>query len=63
MTDRPDPTRRSLLAGVPLGSAALALGAAPAQAAVAEETAPDPRQPRFKTTDRVANFYKLARDS
>ena len=63
MTDRPDPLRRHLLAGVPLASASMALGAKPAGAAetVGPADPPDPRQPRFETTDHVATFYRLSR--
>ncbi len=59
MTDNPDPIRRRLLAGVPLASATLALGATTAKAAAPVEV--DPRQPLFNTTDHVATYYKLAR--
>ena len=60
--DRPDLTRRRLLAGVPLGTVGLVL-ANPAQAAVdlPQDAVSDPRQPQFTTTDRVAEYYKLAR--
>ena len=62
MTDIPDPMRRKFLAGVPLASASLALGANAAQAADAPVHAPvDPRQPLFNTTDHVATYYRLAR--
>ncbi|MBS1300957.1 hypothetical protein [Loktanella sp. SALINAS62] len=64
MTDRPDLTRRRLLAGVPLASAALSFGtqaqAAGGDAQTSDQPA-DPRQPRFTTTDRVAEYYRLAR--
>ena len=59
-TDSPDPIRRRLLAGVPLASASLALGATTAEAAPAPGPV-DPRQPRFDTTDHVATYYRLAR--
>ncbi|WP_157937683.1 hypothetical protein [Oceaniglobus roseus] len=64
MTDRTDLSRRRLLAGAPLASASLALGATGAAAETRpEEAAPeDKRQPRFATSDHVATFYRLARD-
>ncbi len=63
MTDQPDLSRRHLLAGLPLLPATVALSASGSEAAVeAEATVPnDPRQPRFETTEHVANFYRLAR--
>ena len=60
MTDTPDPIRRRLLAGVPLASASLALGATTVEAAPAPVPV-DPRQPHFDTTDHVATYYRLAR--
>ena len=61
MTDTPDPIRRRLLAGVPLASASLALGAATGAEAAPAPLPADPLQPRFDTTDHVATYYRLAR--
>ena len=60
MSDTPDPIRRRLLAGVPLATASLALGAKSVAAAPMPVPA-DPRQPLFDTTDHVATYYRLAR--
>ncbi|MBU2359466.1 hypothetical protein [Loktanella sp. M215] len=61
MPDTPDPIRRRLLAGVPLASVSLALGAGTAEAAAPIVLPVDPRQPQFVTTDHVATYYRLSR--
>lgn len=61
MSDNPDPIRRRFLAGVPLASVSLALGAGAAEAAVPAPLSVDPRQPQFVTTDHVATYYRLSR--
>lgn len=61
MTDTPDPIRRRLLAGVPLASASMVLGATAADAGAPVNAPVDPRQPLFDTTDHVATYYRLAR--
>ncbi len=58
MSDILDPIRRRLLAGFPLASASLALGATAAEAAPAPVPV-DSRQPLFDTTDHVATYYRL----
>lgn len=63
MTDQPDLSRRRPLAGLPLLPTTFGLSLPGSEvAAGAEATVPDdPRQPRFESTEHIANFYQLAR--